>query len=297
MEDRTYEQQTAPAPKIEIVTPIERRRRWRAVKKEERAALKERLRYAPVLLRWWILYLWKPALVIVAAAILAVILYQPAMSLISDIVRDQFYEVKDRPLSEEDMPKLYELSPLDEEGAEKIDAYPAVRGDETWTICVYMVASDLEDMGENDLSYVTRAMTQQIAAENYTQGKEKQLEHLMRFDSELKENGLELPSFFYYPEKPTASSTVVTENVRPEALPAGAIRWSTRTAHSGSSIGTECSARRQTCLLRRPQSRTRWRTFCVSVKMNIRLITRCWFSGITAAVPSVTEWIRSVAAC
>lgn len=213
MEDRTYEQQTAPAPKIEIVTPIERRRRWRAVKKEERAALKERLRYAPVLLRWWILYLWKPALVIVAAAILAVILYQPAMSLISDIVRDQFYEVKDRPLSEEDIPKLYELSPLDEEGAEKIDAYPAVRGDETWTICVYMVASDLEDMGENDLSYVTRAMTQQIAAENYTQGKEKQLEHLMRFDSELKENGLELPSFFYYPEKPTASSTVVTENV------------------------------------------------------------------------------------
>ena len=31
MDDRTYEQQTAPAPKIEIVTPIERRRRWRAV--------------------------------------------------------------------------------------------------------------------------------------------------------------------------------------------------------------------------------------------------------------------------
>ncbi len=29
MEDRTYEQQTAPAPKIEIVTPIERRRRCR----------------------------------------------------------------------------------------------------------------------------------------------------------------------------------------------------------------------------------------------------------------------------
>lgn len=29
MEDRTYEQQTAPALKIEIVTPIERRRHCR----------------------------------------------------------------------------------------------------------------------------------------------------------------------------------------------------------------------------------------------------------------------------
>ena len=42
--------------------------------------------------------------------------------------------------------------PLDEEGAKRIDALGSVDADDTWTICVYMVGSNLEDSGENDLS-------------------------------------------------------------------------------------------------------------------------------------------------
>ena len=63
-----------------------------------------------------------------------------------------------KPLSEEDKPLIYEESPIDEEGAAKIDAIAPVSADDTWTICVYMVGSNLEDMDENDLSYVTDVM-------------------------------------------------------------------------------------------------------------------------------------------
>ena len=76
-----------------------------------------------------------------------------------------YQTTKDKPLSEEDMKKLYELSPLDEEGAKRIDALPAVGEDETWTICVYMVGSNLEDQNENDLSYVTSVLARDMQNE------------------------------------------------------------------------------------------------------------------------------------
>jgi len=120
---------------------------------------------------------------------------------------------KDLPLDEEGLAKMYELSPLDEEGGARIDALPAIGADETWTVCVYIVGSNLEDQNENDLSYVTAVMTadqKQLAAQN---NRQSMLDRLTRFSDELAANGLELPAFYYYPEKPIASSTYVTEDV------------------------------------------------------------------------------------
>ena len=139
------------------------------------------MRYAPALKRWWTLYLRKPFVALLATVILVLALAQPVVSLVGDIVLQQYLAVKDRPLSEEDMPKLYELSPLDEEGAARIEAYPAISADETWTICVYFVASDLEDDGENDLSYLTSMLTKEASAENSARKSERRLEHLTRF--------------------------------------------------------------------------------------------------------------------
>ena len=209
-------------PEKEKLTHKERRQRWKAAKKAKREEKKEYYRYAPPIKRWWDLYLWKPVVAILLIAMLVSVLYQPAKSLVSRIVMQQYNEIKDRPLSEEDMPKLYELSPLDEEGAARIGAYPAIGEDETWTICVYLVASDLEDMGENDLSYVTSLLTQEARAENSVRPEARHLEYLTRYDTELKENGLELPAFFYYPDKPVASSTVVTEDVTVAEKPGSA---------------------------------------------------------------------------
>ena len=197
----------------EKLTRKERRRRWKTVKKQERAALKERLRYAPALRRWWSLYFKKPVIALLVIAILVSVLYAPAVSLISDQIGEYYYATKDKPLSEKDLPKLYELSPLDEEGAARIASYPAVGENETWTICVYIVGADLEDMRENDLSHVTQLMTYDARSENAAKSDERLLEHVTRFDGELQEYKLELPAFFFYPEKPVASSSVVTRDV------------------------------------------------------------------------------------
>ena len=194
----------------------ERRRRWKAAKKARRDEEKEYYRYAPWGKRVWNLYLKKPILSI-AGFLLAAVLITVSFSAITELFGTVFMEIynttKDNPLSEEDMKKLYELAPLDEEGPKRIDALPAVGADETWTICVYMVGSNLEDMGENDLSYVTTALTRETREENSAVSRDQRLDNLTQFNSELKENGLELPAFFYYPEKPVASSSVVTEDV------------------------------------------------------------------------------------
>ena len=98
---------------------------------------------------------------------------------------------------------------IDEEGAERIDALPASRADETWSICVYFVGADLEDDTENDLSYVTTIMTRDAKQDAADEKRMAMMDRLNRYYTELADNGLELPKFFYYPDVPVASSTVV----------------------------------------------------------------------------------------
>ena len=202
-----------PAPKAQKLTRREKRKRWKAQKKAKRAEKKEFYRYAPPLRRWWALYFRKPVLFLLGMAVLAVLLFEPVTYILSNLLVEYYYAVKDQPLAEEDIPKIYELSPIDEEGAERIKAYPAVDKDETWAFYVYMVGSNLEDMDENDLSYVTSVLAREQKEENTAASQEKLIEHLTRYSDELKGNRLELPAFFFYPDKPVASSKAVTEDV------------------------------------------------------------------------------------
>lgn len=209
--------ETLTPGKKEKLPRKERRKRWKAAKKARRDEEKEFYRYAPWGKRVWNLYLRKPARTLLILAIIAGLLLALSDIIVESVVQPLFSEyymvVKDKPLTEQDIPKLYELSPLDEEGAKRIDAFPAVGADETWTICVYFVGSNLEDMDENDLSYVTSALTKDARQENAASSNAHRLKNLTRFNSELEENGLELPAFFYYPDKPVASSRAVTEDV------------------------------------------------------------------------------------
>ena len=182
-------------------------------KTAKRNELKEFYRYAPALKRWWVLYLWKPVAGILAILVLIGALVEPAQQMLASAVLLYYQETKDRPLSEEDIPKLYDLSPLDEEGAKRIAAIPAIGEDETWTICVYLVGSNLEDCDENDLSYLASMLAKDKRNENVSSIYDQRADNLARFTSELRENGLDLPEFFFYPEKPVASSEVVTQDV------------------------------------------------------------------------------------
>ena len=203
--------------KKEKLTRKERRRRWKEAKRAKRAELKEYYRYAPWGKRVWNLYLKKIVNVLLMLTILvglvAVNMGLIMHGVVAPILMDMYDNAAKKPLTPEQEKELYEMSPIDEEGAARIDALPRVGEDETWTVCVYMIGADLEDMGENDLSdllrYETRAVREEIEADKAAARRDS----LDRFRGELEENGLGLPAFFYYPVVPVASSTTVTEDV------------------------------------------------------------------------------------
>ena len=205
------------APKRERLTRRERRRRWKAAKKAKKNEKKEYYRYAPWGKRVWNLYLKKPVAVLLVLAILLSVTAANMSAIFSGVVvplmQAYYQSMKNQPLTPEKEALIYKESPLDDAGAARIDALPAVGEDETWTVCVYMVGSNLEDDGENDLSLVTSMETQDEKSQLASERHDSQYDRIARFNSELGDNGLELPAFFYYPDKPVASSTVVTEDV------------------------------------------------------------------------------------
>ncbi|MCR5089670.1 MAG: hypothetical protein K6C08_09175 [Oscillospiraceae bacterium] len=204
--------------KSEKLTRRERHRRWKEARRQKWQEKKDYYRYAPWLKRVWNLYLKKPIAVLMVIAILSGVLAVNMTSIFESVVvpimQQYYFSMKDAPLSEADLPKIYKESPLDEEGGKRIDALAPVNAEDTWTICVYMIGSNLEDHDENDLSYVVDAQTKDTRTENKEKNRQQRLANISRFEKELSENGLELPAFFYYPETPVASSTVVKDEVK-----------------------------------------------------------------------------------
>ena len=65
---------------------------------------------------------------------------------------ESIQRLKKQALKNDKKIKVYKESPIDSEVAAKVKALPKFGKDETWTICLYMVGSDLEDQGNNYLS-------------------------------------------------------------------------------------------------------------------------------------------------
>ena len=210
------EKNAAPAPK-ERLTRKEKRARWKAAKRAKKQEQREYYRYAPWPKKVWNLWLKKVlkvvAVLLIVVGVLAANMETICNEIIVPILRTSIMEQRNKPLSEEQKKQIYELSPIDEEGAARIDALPKSKADETWTISVYIVGADLEDDTENDLSYVTTVMTRDAAQDAANESRMATMDRLNRYNTELADNGLELPKFFYYPDVPVASSTVVTQDV------------------------------------------------------------------------------------
>ncbi|MCR5337782.1 MAG: hypothetical protein K6E75_04415 [Lachnospiraceae bacterium] len=86
--------------------------------------------------------------------------------------------------------------PTDEEGTKYVDSLPKAGKDDTWTICVYMIGSNLEDCDENDLSDYMCYVSDKLKAENKQAMREKLLDqNVSQFDEEIGKNGLELPAY------------------------------------------------------------------------------------------------------
>ena len=199
----------------------ERRKRWKAAKEAKRQELREYYQYAPWTTRVWNLYLKAPikavlglGIVLALIGVLAVNASSLIESLVIPLIREHYMSIRNQPLSENQIQQIYEASPIDEEGYARIEALPSAGAEDTWTVCVYFVASDLEDGDQNDLSFATTLLTREKKQQEEADKNAGFLKRLNRFNGELSENGLELPAFFYYPEPPAAaSSTVVTKDV------------------------------------------------------------------------------------
>ena len=211
-------QTTNSAPqKKEKLTRKEKRARWKAAKRAKKQEIREYYRYAPWPKKVWNLGLKQVLKTVFILALVFGVLTANMETIfrefVAPIMRASIMEQRNKPLTDEQKKQIYELAPIDEEGAARIDALPASKADETWTISVYLVGADLEDDTENDLSYVTTVMTREAQQDAANEKNMLMMDHLSRYNTELADNGLELPKFFYYPDVPVASSTVVTQDV------------------------------------------------------------------------------------
>ena len=192
----------------------ERRRLWKAERKRVRDLEKEHYKYAPLGTRVWNLYLKKPVTALAVIAVLAYIFW-PVLSTLPETVigtglSTYYKEEKNNPVPKEEILKI---CPADEEGAARIAAIDPVDKDDTWTICVYIVGSNLEDEGENDLSQATYSMVEKMKAEREPSTEKDFSEMFTQYTDELEANGLELPAYLFNPVTPVASSVPVTNDV------------------------------------------------------------------------------------
>lgn len=188
----------------------ERKKRWKETRKEDRRKLKEHYKDAPWFIRIPRLALRPAAKVIFWGLVAAVAIYiGVCISKLAPYLKYglAFLHMNDEVTQEQ----IYEIAPLDTEGAERIAAYPGVDPDDTWTICIYMVGADLEDYNENDLSETAIVQVGPVRTAREEQRVTDYHNRLDMYVNDLGKNGLSLPEFLYAPEKPVARSEYVMD--------------------------------------------------------------------------------------
>ena len=206
------EQENTTQEKDSRQTRKERCQLWKDAKKRKREEKKEFYRYAPWPRKVWGLYLKIPVAIIIVIAIMGLFIYERRQA-IYNCAMDTVWGISSRKsehkiLTEEDKELIYELSPIDEEGAGVIDSMPGIGKDETWTICVYMVASDLEDRNVDNLSELAAYEADSIKSMIQSDSANDSYEAIENFKYELEENSLEFPAFFYEPNIPVPESVM-----------------------------------------------------------------------------------------
>lgn len=173
----------------------------KAARKEKKRKKKARYKNAPFLLKLWHKVIKRLiaaglALVILAGGSYCFILSEAGRPILASVVNSLFISKRNNPVDKE---KIYEYSPVDEKGQEEIGSLDKIGEDETWTICYYMVGSNLEDGYTNELSPITVALTQDEKAENSGKSAAEFAEQLEQYNSELHSKGIEMPDYMYEP--------------------------------------------------------------------------------------------------
>ena len=93
--------------------------------------------------------------------------------------------------------KLAELISLPAEEAAAVEAMEPYSADDTWAFYVYLIGSDLESRGMDNLAIVTKMMTADKTAANTAEKKDRRNADLLKYFSELQAQGIELPAMLY----------------------------------------------------------------------------------------------------
>lgn len=99
-------------------------------------------------------------------------------------------------LSAED---ILALAPVNDEQSAFIDKLQVYNKDDTWSIYLYMIGSNLESNGEDYLSDITDLLVEDERLENEGRLYDDVVGRIKRFMSELDEKNVSLPQIFYSP--------------------------------------------------------------------------------------------------
>ncbi|MBR5087830.1 MAG: hypothetical protein IK093_00220 [Ruminiclostridium sp.] len=175
----------------------ERKARWKEKKKTRRDDLKSYYSDAPWIVRFSRLYLTR---VIAVVLIVAIVILIPSVtvSVMSRInSSNNSARPEDEPVSKEE---IYEISPLDEKGAARIDTLSPGSAEDTWAVYVYLVGANLEDLGQDSLSDLVREISGKEKEEQAKLTLDKREKLLEDYLDVLDKNGLEPPLFLYEPK-------------------------------------------------------------------------------------------------
>ena len=108
---------------------------------------------------------------------------------------------------ETDEETLLSLAPKNEEQSKAIEAMPGYSENDSWAFYVYMVGSDLESRGLDELSSLTKYLVNQ-EVKAYTEKETKEtVKAITNFVKEVNAQGMDLPQILYNPTINSGSSS------------------------------------------------------------------------------------------
>ncbi len=195
------------------VSKKEKRRQKKEMHRAKRAARRAKRRAQP----WWrkALRIIIPIFVIV---VLALVLSNTFLVGGRTFFANRLYTTISTPVDPEE---VYNIAPPDEEGTARVEAIPTYDEEDTWAVYIYMCGSNLESAGLNELSDITRYLTDQYNSEYNAEKDAKQKEQILAFLDELNEKGLDLPKSMYLAKTESEETEGVADNGIDESDPEG----------------------------------------------------------------------------
>lgn len=193
------------------MTRAERKQAKKDRQERRRQQLREQYADTPLAFRLCRIYLFKPLGIVFGVLSTGLVVILGAVMFLNSDTYTAMDEYAETGRTEVDQEKIDELSPRDEEGAKVIDALPHGKADDTWTICLYMVGANLEDMNENDLSYLVRTQIYNQCQEIQENQLNAEIDKINAFADELSENGIDLPAYLYEPRHPVGYTDLLVD--------------------------------------------------------------------------------------